>query len=43
MRVLKNLTGIKNPYARRILSILIGKDPFRVYCATPAEIGRAHV
>lgn len=40
MRVLKSVAGIKNPYAQRILSHLIGRDPFRVYCATPAALER---
>lgn len=31
---------IVNPYTRRILSNLIGKDPFAVYCQTPSKLKR---
>lgn len=35
-----SVAGIKDPYSRRILSNLIGTDPFRVYRGTPAALER---
>ena len=33
-----NVNKIKDPYSRRILKNLIGKDPIKVYAGTPAEL-----
>ena len=38
MRVLKSAAGIRNSYARRILSNIAGKDPFRIYSGTPRAL-----
>jgi hypothetical protein len=40
MKPIKDITGIKDPYTRRILSNLLGKDPFAVYKRTPATLKR---
>ena len=40
MKQLKNVVGIKNPYSRRILTNVIGKDVLRVLAQTPQNLGR---
>ncbi len=40
MRPLTSVAGIRDPYAKRILSNLLGMDPFRVYRTTPAALAR---
>jgi hypothetical protein len=38
MRTLATLRGIRNPYARRILSLVLGKDPVKILEATPGRL-----
>ena len=40
MGTFKSVAGVRNAYAKRILSNLIGRDPFRVYRTTPAALAR---
>ena len=40
IKTAKIVSGITNPYTRRILSNLIGKNPFAVYCQTPSRLTR---
>src|SRR3990172_12645123 len=42
MRVSKisNVSRLRHPYTRRLLSNLIGRDPNRVFASTPAELRR---
>src|ERR1051325_2479459 len=41
MKPIKDVTGIKDPYTRRILSNLLGKDPFAVYKRTPGALKKS--
>ena len=40
MKRLTSIKGISNPYTRRILSNILGKDSFAVYCQTPSKLTR---
>jgi hypothetical protein len=40
MKPVRSVNGIKDPYTRRILSNIVGRDAFRVYAATPAKLKR---
>ena len=40
MNKIKSVAGIKNPYTKRILSNIMGKDPMKVYAQTPQTIKR---
>ncbi len=35
---IKTVSGIKDPYIKRILSNIIGKDAFNIYCQTPSRL-----
>jgi hypothetical protein len=39
-RIFTDVRGIRDPYAKRILSHLVGADPFAVYRGTPAALSR---
>jgi DinB family protein len=38
MEKIKSVARIKDPYVKRILSNIIGKDAFNIYCQTPSRL-----
>jgi hypothetical protein len=38
MKKITSVNSIKDPYAKRILSYIVGKDAFNIYCQTPSRL-----
>jgi hypothetical protein len=38
MKKITSVARIKDPYTKRILSYIIGKDAFNIYCQTPSRL-----
>lgn len=38
MKKITTVSGIKNPYTKRILSNILNKDAFNIYCQTPSRL-----
>lgn len=38
MKIITTVSNIKDPYIKRILSNILGKDAFNIYCQTPSRL-----
>lgn len=38
LKKITSVSNIKDPYAKRILSYIVGKDAFNLYCQTPSRL-----